>query len=97
MQQTRAHKVNAGVHAVLQVVILLHWYSVKSQHEGLKGLNLMKVPMGQWGAFFLCVFLGQVQALANFDIDQQHVDHLKYSFVAPVALQGASFSLPGKQ
>ena len=76
MQRTRAHKVNSGVHAVLQVVILLHWYSVKSQHEGLKGLNLMKVPMGQWGAFFLCVFLGQVQALANFDIDQQHIDHL---------------------
>ena len=82
MQRTRAQKVKAAVRAVLQVVFLLHWYSVKIQHEGLKGLNLMKVPMGQWGAFFLCVFLGQVQALTVLDNHQQP----KFSFVAPGAL-----------
>ena len=46
--------------AVLQVLAVFEWYSVKSQQEGLK-LDLVKVPLGQWGAFFLCVFLGQVR------------------------------------
>ncbi|CAK0786537.1 hypothetical protein CVIRNUC_009750 [Coccomyxa viridis] len=64
----RAFQTSATVLKVLQVVILLRWYSVKSQHEGLKGLNLMKVPMGQWGAFFLCVFLGQVLNIAVYRV-----------------------------
>ncbi len=46
--------------AVLQVLAVFEWYSMKSQQEGLK-LDLIKVPLGQWGAFFLCVFLGQVR------------------------------------
>ena len=46
--------------AVLQVLAVSEWYSVKSQQEGLK-LDLLKVPLGQWGAFFLCVFFGQVR------------------------------------
>ena len=46
--------------AVLQALAFFEWYSVKSREEGLK-LDLLKVPMGQWGAFFLLVFLGQVR------------------------------------
>lgn len=53
---------SSSVYAVLQVVTVVYWYSVKSHQQGLK-LDLLKVPMGQWGAFFLLVFLGQVQAL----------------------------------
>ena len=45
--------------AVLQALAFFEWYSVKSREEGLK-LDLLKVPIGQWGAFFLLVFLGQV-------------------------------------
>ena len=48
-----------AVLAVLQALAVFEWYSVKSSQEGLK-LDLLKVPMGQWGAFFLLVFLGQV-------------------------------------
>ena len=70
VQCTGMHTVKVAACAVVQVVMLLHWYSVKSHDEGLKGLNLMKVPMGQWGAFFLCVFLGQVKALAVLDNDR---------------------------
>ena len=75
---TGLHIVRGALYAVLQVVMLLHWYSVKSQHEGLKGLNLMKVPMGQWGFFFLSVFLGQVQALAMLDSDGPNV---KFAYI----------------
>lgn len=49
--------------AVVQALAFFEWYSVKSQQEGLK-LDLLRVPIGQWGAFFLLVFLGQVCSLA---------------------------------
>ena len=64
-----------GVLAVVQVLAVFEWYSLKSQQEGLN-LDLLKVPMGQWGAFFLLVFLGQVQEASPSLIRLQAVGDL---------------------
>ena len=48
------------MHAVLQALAFFEWYSVKCRQDGLK-LDLLKVPIGQWGAFFVLIFLGQVR------------------------------------
>ena len=50
--------------AVVQALAFFEWYSVKGQQEGVK-LDLLKVPIGQWGAFFLLIFLGQVRTPIN--------------------------------
>ena len=69
-----------AVLAVVQVLAVFEWYSVKSQQEGLN-LDLLKVPMGQWGAFFLLVFLGQVQEASPSLIPLQAVGDLAQTLV----------------
>ena len=66
--------------AVLQIVSVLYWYSEKSKEHGLK-LDLIKVPLLQWGAFFLLVFLGQVCSVQrqHYDVETELACTLKCS------------------
>ncbi len=74
-----------GVRAVLQALAFFEWYSVKSREEGLK-LDLLKVPMGQWGAFFLLVFLGQVHISVT-----AHIIHNESSYLLQPIMPGLVF------